>query len=186
MRTSYTRLISNFWLLAAFYSQVLIYLKLVKFTENDPIVPRLNNFSSCGKIFHRIKDVRLYESVALHMLEYKLDHFTPFHFIEFYLYNGFIFEDIEYPIEKIYMFVYEVLDCYIFDKKSMNFTSFQIATAVIAYVLDLLDSKDFFVVYNIKEHEYIDCLNYLKEYLLLLIIGFIKRRPSPSPSPLRK
>jgi hypothetical protein len=126
-------------------------------------VPRLNDFSSCGKIYHRLKDVKLYESVAIHMLGYKLDFYTPFHFVEFYFYNGIIFDEIEYPIDKIYAFIYDILNCFIFDKKSINYTPFQIATACLAYVLELLNSNDFFVVYNIKESEYIDALNYLKE-----------------------
>jgi hypothetical protein len=92
-----------------------------------------------------------------------MDYFTPFHFVEFYLYNGFIFDELEYPIEKVYSYVYEVLEHFIFDKKSVNYTPFQIATSCIVYVLELLGSKDFFVVYNIKDSEYIDCLTYLKE-----------------------
>jgi hypothetical protein len=153
--------------------------KLVKFTENDPIVPRLNNFGTTGKFFHRIRDVRLYESMAIHMLGYKLDYFTPFHLVEFYLYNGFIFGKIDLPIEKVYTHIYEVLEYFVFDKKCPSFTPFQIATSCVVYVLELLSSpKDFFTVYNIKESEYIDCLSYLKEYLELLILGSIKKRPS--------
>jgi hypothetical protein len=157
------KLISTFLASAAFYLLVNKSIIVVKFCENDPIVPRLNLFSA-GRIMHRIKDVRVYESIAIHMLNYKLDYFTPFHFIEFYFYNGFIFDQIEYPIEKIYSHIYEILEIFIFDKRSVNYTPFQISTSCIVYVLELLNaSKDFFVVYNIKESEYIDALNYLKE-----------------------
>jgi hypothetical protein len=66
-----------------------------KFDEIDSMMPGIFNFQSFGKSFFTIEELRRSEFSCLLSLEYKLNHFTPYHFINFLFTIGIVFEDEE-------------------------------------------------------------------------------------------
>ena len=65
-----------------------------KFDENDTTVPNLPYFRGLMEnYFISLEDIKKNEVVCLSLLEYKLDHITPYHFINFFLSQGIIFSD---------------------------------------------------------------------------------------------
>ena len=65
-----------------------------KFDENDTTVPNLIYFKNLMEnYFITLDDIQKYEIICLNILEYKLNYITPYHFINFFLSHGIIFND---------------------------------------------------------------------------------------------
>ena len=65
-----------------------------KYDELDSNIPDLFQFQSVGNnIFMTIEDIRISEVSCLTFLNYKLNYFTAYHFINHFFSNGIVFAD---------------------------------------------------------------------------------------------
>jgi len=110
-----------------------------------------------------LKEIRKLETLCIKKLNHKLDYYTAYHYIEFFLENGIIFSQSDTELEKIYKTIYDIINYFLKDTKYLNFKPLEIAISCIAIVLEKYKSKDFFEIYNINEKEYKFCFKYLKE-----------------------
>ena len=71
-----------------------VLLLAAKFDENDTTVPNLIYFKNLMEnYFITLDDIQKYELICLNMLEYKLNYNTAYHYINFFLSQGIIFND---------------------------------------------------------------------------------------------
>ena len=114
---------------------------LVKYDENDAIIPDLNDLGFINyKNFYTVDDIRRYEVICLHVINYNIIVNTPFFFIYNLCLNGIIFSDecifdknnqiilncklsagLESPLkinclDKLYKLCYDILEVVIFSK----------------------------------------------------------------------
>jgi hypothetical protein len=80
------------------------------------------------------------------------------------LFNGLFLKNTnDFKIEKIFEYIYELLDQFIDDECYTKYYSLEIAVACISCVLDGIGiEKVFLDIYDIKGNEFSDCLSYLK------------------------
>jgi hypothetical protein len=107
-----------------------------------------------------MRDIRLMETLVVKVLEHKLDLYSPYHYIEFFIHIGFIFNDGE-NASKINMYILDAFKKFVKDEKFIEFTSLEIAAACIVSVIDK-QANEFLEIYEIKESEYKTCLDYMK------------------------
>jgi len=70
------------------------FLLALKFAGHDPLVPLLNQFtSSLNGTFYKLSDVRKWEDFCVKALFFKLDFYTAFDCLDYFLRNGIFFED---------------------------------------------------------------------------------------------
>jgi len=73
---------------------LIIYIFLVKFEENDPIIPNLVHFQfSDGGTYFLAEDILQYEIMCVKLLKYDLCQYTSYHFVKMFCSQGIIFED---------------------------------------------------------------------------------------------
>jgi len=67
-----------------------------KYDELDSIIPEMSKFQAYGnKIYYSIEELKINELTCLVILNYKLNHFTAYHFVNFFFSIGIVFEDDE-------------------------------------------------------------------------------------------
>ena len=67
---------------------------LVKFDENDAIIPDLNDLGFVNyKNFYTVDDFKRYEVFCLLAIDYKINIYTPFNVLYSFCMNGIIFSD---------------------------------------------------------------------------------------------
>lgn len=65
-----------------------------KFDENDANIPDLNNYlNAFSGFFFTLDEIRKTEISVMKKLNHKLNQYTPYHFINYYLSEGFVFGD---------------------------------------------------------------------------------------------
>ena len=143
--------------MVAFYFQVYIFLKLAKFSENDPYVQDLGSFPCTNKgDKYDIKDVKSIESFCIQALDYRLDLYSSYHYLEFFLYFGIIFKDENQTnLHSVYELCIDIINNFIADYKSITFSPLNVAVACILvsrehYQLRLgKNIKDLFMFFNV-------------------------------------
>jgi hypothetical protein len=115
---------------------------LAKYAENDPLIPEYSTFASnTSKFYFTIKDVRKYEDYLIKVLDYKLDYYTPYCITSFFIQHGIVFNDEILllngckPLE-LEQKCYEVLNLFIQENQFLEYSSIQIALAVVLLVRD--------------------------------------------------
>jgi hypothetical protein len=106
----------------------------VKFVEYDPLLPPYTSFYNPQKIQYQPSEIFAIERLCLHILDYKLDYFSPYNILEFFLSNGLISKEDQIKPSKIsnfYTLSQEVLNFFLLDQRSVDFTPFQIAVSSI-------------------------------------------------------
>ena len=127
-------------------------------------MPYFNSFSNMIKNnFFTVKDLRKMETLCIKKLNYKMDYYTAFHFLEYFLENGIIFSNVDIDIDTMYKNIYEIINYFLKDSKYFKFKPLEIAVSCIAIALEKYNSKEFFDIYRLDEKEYICCIKYLKE-----------------------
>ena len=67
---------------------------LAKFGEDDAIIPDLNDFGFINyKNFYTVDDIRKYEVLCLHIINFNVKIHTPFSFLYNFCLNGLVFND---------------------------------------------------------------------------------------------
>lgn len=120
------------------------------------MIPNMNKSN-----YFKLKEIRYAETICIKALNHKMDYYSPFHFIEFFIHNGFIFSSTE-NISKIYTSIYDTFRNLVKDDIFIEYNPIEIAITCILYNLDKQRANDFLEIYNIKESEYRHCLDHLK------------------------
>ena len=124
------------------------------------MVPQYHMVPNMGRNnFLKIREIREVETLCIKALNHKLDYYSPYHFVEFFIHVGFIFK--EDNIHRINMSIYDTLKLFLKDEKFPEFTPLEIAISCIMLIVDK-QGKEFLEIYDIKESEYKTCLDYLK------------------------
>ena len=134
-----------------------------KFDENDPDIPAISQFQTIfSKIndltnFFTLDEIKKSEIDCLIALDYKLNYFSVYHFLVFFITHGIITDDevskffekeniepskevSEKIVEKIYAFSREILDIVIddIDEGLISFKNYHIALSIIFYAKDFI------------------------------------------------
>lgn len=65
----------------------------VKFDEMDSIIPYMNHFQSIFGEFFSLEELRKFEFLCLKALRYDLNHFTAYHYLNYFCTYGIVFTD---------------------------------------------------------------------------------------------
>jgi hypothetical protein len=148
-----------------------------KFIENDPIIPHFRDISASS-----VKEIKKYEELCLKYLEYKLNYFTAYDFIHYFLTFGVLFvkespsiNNSYYPqnnniynnIENFNQQILNIFSCFVFDNKIIEYTPIQIACACISLARQFSKIEkwdDIFIqLYKIKFSDFNNCFEALKK-----------------------
>ena len=109
--------------------------------------------------YFKMRDIRIVETICLKALDHKLDIYSPYHFLEFFIHIGFLFSSEN--VGKINSGIFDTFKNFAKDNKFVEYTSLEIAISCIVSNIDK-QAADFFQIYDIKESDYKNCLDYLK------------------------
>jgi hypothetical protein len=107
----------------------------------------------------KIREIRTVETLCIKAINHKMDFYSPYHFIEFFVHVGYTF-DAE-NVSRLNMSIFDNFKMFVKDEKIIEFTPLEIASACIMMTLDK-NGKDFLDLYDINESDYKTCLDYLK------------------------
>lgn len=107
----------------------------------------------------RMREIRIIETLCIKALGYKMDYYGPYHYLEFFIHNGYTFN--AENVSKINMSILETFKQFVKDDKIIDFSPLEIASSCILINLNK-NGKDFLELYDIKESNCKTCLDYLK------------------------
>jgi hypothetical protein len=145
-------------------------LLVVKFAENDPMVPDLCRFSITQNDYYDLKDVRKYENHCIKFLDYKLDFFTSYDILTYIINIGLFFNDeihSDYPVEKVFLYAYKLLNHFVFNNLSLKFNPLQIGISIMCLTRERFkfdeERTDFLLnFYGYKKDYFYECMNVIK------------------------
>lgn len=165
--------------------QVLLYINSAKFDENDPNIPDLSHFQSLHGKYFLLDELRRTEIICLKVLDYKLNYFTSYHFLVFYLAHGIIFTNEikdEKNIDKIYSDSYEILENMVQDNKLITKSHEYLAASIISYIREEYKIKEKWnesmgKIYKLELSEFEDVLSTIKTYIYILnLVLFMSKK----------
>lgn len=113
------------------------------------------------------------EKICLMALDYKLNYFSSYYILEFFLNNGVLFEhEICNDVEYLNSVTTKIINFFLEDIRYLDFSPIHIACAVITLARDLLKIKEpwsniFTKIYGIKHEDFINCYFVLKRYIIV-------------------
>lgn len=120
-------------------SRYLFRIILAKF--NETIVPVLNGLETN----YNLEELRQYETTCLKLLEYRLQYYTAYDCLMLFLSNGIIYSnetEIDFiNLQEVYNKCLTMLNSFVYDSRSINYTSIQIATSIICLTRHMLNIK---------------------------------------------
>jgi hypothetical protein len=145
-----------------------------KYCENDPVLPNMKEIQVFSQsYFYNVYEIIKYEEICLKLLCYKLDHYTPFDYLQIYLINGIILSheinSIQpVTLDKVYQQCHLYLADLVCDGFYRDFSSIQIASSCVYLVREVLKLDDdwnkiFQKLYIIKFNDFRECYEVLKK-----------------------
>jgi hypothetical protein len=153
-----------------------------KFYDKDiNIIPDYSIYLKNTIYYIDVLDIRENEIECLSILKYKLDHHSIYDILRGYMYNGFIFEkevdsnSVWHQIKFAYNYAEKIFHDIIYSYIAIIYPPY-----LIAFVIILLTRKKFFdskymkkikKIYGIKQDDYKECYNNVKDFLSKLEKG---------------
>ena len=145
-----------------YYSQVFIFfIFLVKFIQYDPTIPNYSTFLNENKEYYPKQIISNIEKECLILLNYKLDTFTSYDILYFFLIHGIIHLTNLDLINKFYSLCFDILDFFILQNYILEFTNLNLSISIILISADIICSKQkeniiflFDNVYDINAEKY--------------------------------
>jgi hypothetical protein len=137
------------------------------------VLPDISSFLNPQKEYYSKTEVRQMELVCLQLLDYNLSRYSAFTILTYFLDNGIPYGN-PTEVEKLYNDSYEVLATFVNDLRSLDFTPFQIACAVLLYTAETisfnLTKAIKYLLLNVYNVEMVMLMNasiVLKRYILI-------------------
>jgi len=145
-------------------------------------VPVLSDFKVRNKnLYYTPNEIKRYETISLKLMKYKLNYFSAFDYLEFFLVNGILFEKEITPkslpnsnvmiidiVEAAYQLCYNILNFFVVDVRFPEFKLEHIVLSIICIVREHFKiipvwNSNFVKQYNVKFDEIEECYNVISK-----------------------